>query len=180
MASIKQPASPLDVALGQVLRIPCKFIKGKSDAHPIVIKTIAQELKTTGKNILPVIVKQLAEDKYQAVLNTQILEGARQAKSDFVWCIVVDEQMQAQVQVESGQVLRVNILTAPEKEVTEALEYIKTNKVGFNKIDVQKIANAIVDYRKTNTPTSLAFLTKCGCGIGKAKLPSLAEILVTV
>jgi hypothetical protein len=64
-----------DIALGQILRLPCKFIKGKSDAQPIILKTIAQELSGTGKNILPVVVRLLGEDKYQAILNTQILDA---------------------------------------------------------------------------------------------------------
>lgn len=179
MAFVEEDESILNVKLGQILRIPCKFIKGKSDAHPIVIKAIAQELKTAGKNVLPVIIKILGEDKYQAILNIQILEAAKQAKSDFVWCIVVNDQMQSQIAVESGQVVRVNIAKAPEKEVVSVLEYVKANKPGFNKIEPQKIASAIVEYRQTKPLTNLSFLTKLKCGIGKAKLAPLADILVT-
>lgn len=179
MVFLEEGNSPLDVKLGQILRIPCKFIKGKSDAHPMVIKAIAQELKTAGKNVLPVIIKVLGEDKYQAISNTQILEAARQAKADFVWCIVVDDKMQSQLAIESGQVVRVNIAKAPEKEIAAVLEYVKANKLGFNKIEPQKIASAIAEYRKTKQLTNLTFLTKLKCGIGKAKLASLADILVT-
>lgn len=166
------------VALGQILRIPCKFIKGKSDAHPIVIKTISQKLATARKNILPIIIRLLGEDKYQAILNVQILDAAKQAELDFVWCIVVDQPMQFQVEMESGHVLRVNVEIAPEQELVEILQYIQAHKVGFNKIDPGKVAGVIVEYRKANKISNLNFLTKAKCGIGKAKLGPLSENLV--
>jgi hypothetical protein len=165
-------------SLGQVVRLPCKFIKGKSDTQPIVIRTIAQELSATGKNILPVIVRSLGEDKYQAILNTQIVEAARQAKLDFVWCIVVNQSMQTQIEVELGKVLRVNVAIAPESELIDTLKYIQAHKPGFNKINPEKVASAIVEYRKANKISNLNFLSKAKCGVGKAKIAPLAENLV--
>jgi hypothetical protein len=170
--------SPLDLPLGQVLRLPCKFIKGKSEGQQIVIKAIAQELKTAGKNIVPVIVRLISENKYQVILNDQILEAARQAKLDFVWCIVVNKAMQSQVEIETGQVLRINVLIASEQDLLAMFEFIKTQKTGFSKINPEKVAAAIVQHRDTNKLTNLTFLTKLGCGIGKAKLAALSENLV--
>ncbi|MCY7320483.1 MAG: hypothetical protein LH660_01435 [Phormidesmis sp. CAN_BIN36] len=178
MVLTHKDASPLSVSLGQILRLPCKFIKGKSDTPQIVLKTISQEIATTGKNILPVIVRYLQEDKYQAILNNQILEAARSAKLDFVWCIVVDQQMQSQIEVELGQVLRISVITASQQELIDTLEYIRDHKPGFNKIDPQKIAGAIVEYRNTKSLTNLNFLTKAKCGIGKAKILPLSENLI--
>jgi hypothetical protein len=102
MSIIQQDESSLDITLGQVLRLPCKFIQGKSGADKAVLKSISQQLQDTGKNILPVIVKALDEDDYQAVLNTQILDAARLAKLDFIWCIIVNDQMQTQVRLSLG------------------------------------------------------------------------------
>lgn len=178
MTLAHKDVSPLNVSLGQILRLPCKFIKGKSDAPQIVLKTIAQELTSTGKNILPVIVRYLGEDKYQAILNIQILEAARSAKLDFVWCIVVDQQMQSQIEVELGQVIRINASTASEQELIDTLDYIRDHKSGFNKIDPQKIAGAIIEYRNTTKLTNLNFLAKAKCGIGKAKILPLSENLI--
>lgn len=178
MTLLQQDKSPLDIALGRILRIPCKFIQGQSGAHPILIKNIAQHLQATGKNILPVIVKLLEEDEYQAVHNVQILEAARQAGVDFVWCIVVNDQMQSQIQIEFGQALRTNILTASEQEIVDTLEYIQAHRPGFKTIKPQLVAGAIVKYRDTKKPSSLSFLTKQRCGIGKAKLATLSEFLV--
>lgn len=166
-----------NITLGQIQRIPCKFIKGKTDAKPIVIHEIAQKLQATKKNVLPVIIRVLGEDKYQAILHTQVLEAARKAKLDFVWCIVIDEAMEAQIQVETGHVVRVNILTAKEQEMIEVLELIKAQNPGF-RIDPKKVARAIVEYRQTQTPINLNFLTRLKCGIGKAKLPLLKDSLV--
>lgn len=170
--------SPLDIPLGQILRIPCKFIKGKAEVHPLLLKAIAQELKTKGKNVLPVIIKYLDEDKYQALLNAHVLEAARQAKMDFVWCIVVNDELELQVQIELGQVLQVNIATAPVQEIAQVLEYIQSQMLDFKKINPSKIAEAIVDYRKTKPLTNLSFLTKLKCGVGKAKVAPLSKFLM--
>jgi len=180
MSILQQDDSSLDITLGQVLRLPCKFIQGKSSVDKVLIKSISQQLSTTGKNLLPLIVKALDEDDYQAVLNTQILDAAKLAKLDFVWCIVVDDQMQEQVQIESGQLPQpnTNILTAPEQEIMEAFEYVKAHRKGFEKVNPQQVAKAILDHRKTKKPKSLSFLTNLKCGIGKAKIPALSEFLV--
>jgi hypothetical protein len=194
MSILQQDESSLDITLGQVLRLPCKFIQGNSKAEKALLKRISQQLQATGKNILPVIVKALDEDDYQAVLNTQILEAAKLANLDFVWCIVVDDQMQAQVQIESGQLPQfqaqvqtdlgqvsqpqVNILSASEREIIEAFEYIKRHRNGFERVKPQQVAKAIIEQRKTKKPKSLSFLTNLKCGIGKAKIPALSQFLV--
>jgi hypothetical protein len=179
MSILQQDESSLDIALGQVLRLPCKFIKGKSSANPALIKAISQQLSTRGKNILPVVVKAVGEDDYQVTLNAHIVEAARKAKLDFVWCIIVDDQMQAQVQIESGQLpqSQVNVLTASEQEIIDALKYIQAHRKGFNTIKPEKVAEAIADYRKTKKPRNLLFLTSLRCGIGKTKIPTLGEFL---
>lgn len=196
MSILQQDDSSLDMTLGQVVRLPCKFIQGKSSADKTLLKSISQQLKATGKNILPVIVKVLDEDDYRAVLNTQILDAAKLANLDFVWCIIVDEAMLTQVQIESGQlpqsqvqveiesgaatVPQVNILSASEREIIEAFEYIKAQRKGFEKVKPQQVAKAIIEQRKTKKPRSLSFLTNLKCGIGKAKIPTLSEFLVLV
>lgn len=168
--SIKTP-------LGELLRLPVKFIKGKTDAPAIAVSAIAQQLQATSKNVLPIIVKLLAEDKYEATLNAQILEAARQAKLDFVWCIVVNEAMDFQTQVEAGQALQINVSTASEKALVEMFEFIRSHKTGFSKLQPPLVAQAIVEYRKVHRLENLTFLTKLKCGIGKAKLSALEKHL---
>ena len=164
--------------LGQVLRLPCKFIQGKSSTEVMVINAIAAELAISGKNVLPVIVKLLKEDKYTAVFNNQILIAAQQAKLDFVYCIVVNDEMATQLQVEIGKVIKVNLSQASESELTVAFENIKANITAFNKIDPATIAQAIIEYRSVERIKNLTFLTKLKCGIGKTKLSGLVDRLM--
>ena len=182
MALFQEEEFSNDITLGQVLRLPCQFIQGKSNLPSKQIEAIAQQLSKTEKNILPVVVKLLEQDKYQSVFNTQILDGARLAKKDFIWCIIVDEPMLAQVQIETGLVIyqpttATNILIASEQEIQEALERIKAQQPSFDKVDSLKTAKAIVEYRKTKKPKNLTFLTTLKCGIGKAKIPLISDFL---
>jgi hypothetical protein len=170
--------SSISNPLSQILRLPCKFIKGESNVSAMIISAIADELKKIGRNVLPVIVKQSGEDKYQVVLNDHIIAAARQAKLDFVWCIIVDDVMEKQLQVEIGKVVRTNIKTASEKELISFFEFIRTEEKGLSKIDPLLVAKKIVEYRQANSFKDLNFLTKLKCGIGKTKLPQLKPYII--
>ena len=124
------------------------------------------------------MVKLLKEDKYTVVLNNQILIAAQQAKLDFVYCIVVDDEMAAQLKVEAGKTLKVNLNQSSEVELIAAFENIKANITAFNKIEPATIAQTIIKYRSVDRITNLTFLTKLKCGIGKTKLPGLVDRLV--
>ncbi len=179
MSLLQQNKNPLELEIGRVLRIPCKFIEGTSSASPALIENISRQLQATGKNVLPIVVKSLGEDKYQATFNIQILDAARHAGIDFVWGLVVDDKMQTQLQIEAGQLPKpqINPLTATEQEIIAAFEYIKAHKKGFEKVKPQQVGKAIVEYRKTRKLKSLSFLTKLKCGLGEAKLSVLSEFL---
>lgn len=166
------------VPLGEVIRLPVKFIKGKSDSSAIVIEAIATQLRATGKNILPVMVLVLEEDSYQATLNAQILEAARLAKLDFVWCIAIDEAMHSQIQIEAGQSIQVSLSTASERSLCDVLEYAKSRVPALSKVNPSLVARAICDYRNTKQIKNLMVLTKLRCGIGKTKLPLLSPYFV--
>jgi hypothetical protein len=162
---------------GQVLRLPCKFIQGSATIDPAIIDTIAKELVNAGKNVLPVMVEIIKKDKYAAVFNQHILLAAKQARLDFVYCIVVDREMAAQLKVETGKTVKVDLNLALEAELTAAFADIKTKIAAFDKIEPQQIAKSIVNYRQKAQIKDLNFLTKLKCGIGKAKLPLLADRL---
>jgi DNA uptake protein ComE-like DNA-binding protein len=163
--------------IGQVLRLPCKFIQGTATISPAIIDTIAKELVNTGRNVLPVMVEVIKTDKYAAVFNKQILLAAKQAGLDFVYCIVVDREMTAQLKVEAGKTIKVDLNLASEAELTAAFANIKANIAGLTKIEPQTIAKSIVSYRTGDRIKDLNFLTKLKCGIGKAKLPLLTDRL---
>ncbi len=170
--------SSISNPLGQILRLPCKFIKGESKASAMIISAIADELKKIERNVLPVIVKQHGEDKYQVVLNDHIIAAARQAKLDFVWCIIIDDNMEKQLQVEMGKVVRTNLKTATEKELISFFEFIKTEEKGLSSINPSLVAKKVVEYRQENSFKDLNFLTRLRCGIGRAKLPQLKPYIV--
>jgi uncharacterized protein YfkK (UPF0435 family) len=170
--------SLIDNPLGQILRLPCKFIKGESDVSPMIISAIAEELRRTGRNVLPVVVISTGEDKYKVVLNAHIITAARQAKLDFAWCIIVNDDMEKQLRVEKGELIQVNLKTATEKELISFFEFIKTQEKGFSKIEPLLTARVIIEYRQANNLQNLDFLTKLKCGIGKTKLPLLKPFIL--
>ncbi len=169
-----------ELPLGELFRLPRKFIKGKSTADEASLKAIAKQLKVKGKNISPIMVKVLAKDSYEAVLNTQVLDAAKIASLDFVWCIVVDDGMFEQVKLELGikepvKLKQINICLASESEIADVIALIKSQTEGFSRVDPKTVAKSVVKYRNTKKPKSLKFLTELKCGIGQAKLPVLAN-----
>jgi hypothetical protein len=157
-----------------------------------ISQVIIGELKKSERNVLPVIAKETKEDHYDVILNAHILEACRQAKLDFVWCILVDDRMESQLQLEISQVeisqveipqvethiiAKVDLKTASTKEITEALESIKADQYGFNRINSLAVSQAIVDYRQKKDIVNLNFITTLKCGVGKTKLPTLARFL---
>lgn len=130
------------------------------------------------RNFLPVIVKLLGEDSYEAIYNVQILEAARKAEVDFVWCIVVDDEILEQIKVESGEIIRIPVLTSSEQDIIEVFDYIKEQKSGMRTLNSPKAAKAIVEKRSNAIIKSLNFLTKERCGIGKATLEKIKPYFV--
>lgn len=178
MALFDNNESIFELELGKTLRIPCKFVKGKSSHHSALVKNLAKQMEQTKQNLLPIIVKLLGEDNYEAIQNIQILEAARLAQLDFVWCIVVNENMLRQVLVESGEKIYLEIQTVSPKELIEVLDYFKNKIPHVSKIDSLKAAKAIVEQREKTKINNLNFLTKKSCGIGKASLSKIQNLLV--
>jgi hypothetical protein len=171
MGNIERP-------LGQILRLPCKFIKSETTVTPIVVQQIAQRLKTIERNVLPPIVRETSPDRYRAIHNGYIVEAAKAAQQDFVWCIIVDKAMESQLQVELGEVVRVNLGTDSESVIASFFEFIKSQDKSFAKIQSAAVANAVINYRQANRPKDLNFLTKLKCGIGKTKISALQPYVV--
>ncbi len=169
--------APFAITLGEVQRIPCKFIELKAKSNPLLVKSLARTLGGTKRNVLPVIVKPIAEDHYEAVFNQLILEAAQHAKLDFIWCIPVDDELQAQVADESGQVFQINALTATEKELIEALTYIKNLDATLKRVDPGNVAKVIVASRSPAWK-DLKPLTKLKCGIGVKTVKALGRYFV--
>lgn len=177
MSIIQQDGSPLDIALGEVLPLPCKFIESNCDESPILVRFLSQELSHSRKNIVPVIVEYLEEDRYRVVCNGQILSAAKLAGLDFVNAIIVNSEMLAKVEMESGIRLSVDITKASQEDIESALEFLKERHPDLKRVDCRKAAQGIVEYRTLREIQSLNFLATLKCGIGKAKIPLLTGVL---
>ncbi len=168
----------VDIELGKVIRLPLFQVVGNQEVHSALVKNLSKQIQKNERNYLPVIVKLLGEDSYEAIYNIQILEAARKAEVDFVWCIVVDDEILDQIKVESGEIIRIPVLTASEQDIKEVLEYIKEQKSGVRTMNPEIAARAIVKQRDKTNIKSLNFLTKERCGIGKATLEKIKPYLV--
>jgi hypothetical protein len=87
--------------LGQIIRQPVKFIKGRSSAPAVVVNELAAALEKSGKNVAPVYVHEDADGNQRVVGNAHILDAAKKAKLDFIQTVVVDKKMAAQLAIEN-------------------------------------------------------------------------------
>lgn len=168
----------VEVELGKILCLPLFQVLGNQEFHPALLKALTKQIKLKERNYLPVIVKLLAEDSYEAIYNVQILEAARKAEVDFVWCIVVDDEILEQIKVESGEIIRIPVLTSSEKDIAEVFDYIKEQKSGMRSLDSKKAAKAIVKKRTNAIIKSLNFLTREKCGVGKVTLEKIKPYFI--
>jgi DNA uptake protein ComE-like DNA-binding protein len=90
----------------------------------------------------------------------------------------MDDEMLEQTLMESGEKIYLEIQTASQKEITEVLDYFKTQKSNVSKINSQKAAKAIVEQREKSKINNLNFLAKKGCGIGKATVTKIEDFLL--
>lgn len=163
--------------VGKYLRIPCGMItlpEGQEKSHPVAIAAIAEMLKAKDSNFLPIMVEEVDDEEYEAIWNAHLLEAAKQANLDFVWCIIADTESRQQIEVEAKQRFEINLLTASEETIAGMLEYIKTVEPSFRRVNPAEAARAIGQNRQPNW-TSFRPITKLRCQIGMKKLDTLAN-----
>ncbi|MBD1866189.1 Rho termination factor N-terminal domain-containing protein [Oculatella sp. FACHB-28] len=152
-----------------------------TDAPEFLIKATAHLLNQNGKrNWIPVIVKEIDEDKYKVVGNSFIYAVAEEAGLDRVWCIIADDSDETTeiTKVLAGEEIpKINLSKASRDEIMAALQYLieqpgsllKTVKLP---LATNRIDEAPRQYWKTFDPiTSL----KCGITKGK-KLDALKQV----
>ncbi|AFY74289.1 hypothetical protein Syn7502_02284 [Synechococcus sp. PCC 7502] len=165
--------------LGKYLRIPRHEIRYEgTNTDKVIISAIADKLSQSGRNILPVIVEQETDDSYKVLLNGDILAGAIEAKLDYVWCILADEERKKQIDIESKQKFEIDLLTASEDLIFEMIQYI-IKLHDFKRIDAKKAAKLIVEKRSNwSKSNDLKVFTKLSSGIGEAKIPTFEKYFV--
>lgn len=180
MGEFGNKKSFLNDDFGVTLKLPVKKIQGNFKIHDALLNNLVSMLKTedSGKNFWPIIVEKDSKNKdfYNVVLNGQILEAARKAGLDFVWCIIIDQSMLNQIKVESGE-LRISVKSATQETLTEAFDYINQT-IPNVKIDAEKAAQLIIEKRDLGRLNNLDFLTDSNCGIGPATLSKIESYLL--
>jgi hypothetical protein len=152
-----------------------------TNATRFSISACANLLNNNGqRNWIPVIVKEISEDKYEVIGNSFIYAVAVEAGLDRVWCVIADDSKYTKelVQVLSGESIpKINLSKASRDEILAALEYlieqpgsaIKTVKIS---IATNRIEEAPRQYWQTLDPI---ITLKCGITKGK-KLDALKQV----
>jgi Rho termination factor, N-terminal domain len=169
--------------VGNLMCLPIEEIEpGEgTDAPEFLIKAVAQKLTASGdRNWIPVIVREVGEDRYQVIGNSFIFAVASSAGLEKVWCIIADKSEQTS---ELAKVLaresvpKINLSTASRDEIQSALQYLIEKPASDLKgvklsVATNRIDEAPRQYWKTLEPVA-----KLKCGITKGKkLDSLKEV----
>ncbi|MDE5095887.1 MAG: hypothetical protein O4804_17180 [Trichodesmium sp. St11_bin5] len=103
------------------------------DAPEFIISSTAKFLNEIGgRNWVPVIVKEVGEEKYEVIGNSFIFAVAEAAGLEKVWCIIADEREDTEKisKILSGEKIpRINLSTATRNEIKSALQYLIKNQI---------------------------------------------------
>lgn len=148
-------------------------LNNKVNESEFLINSAAKVLvKNGGRNWVPVIVKEIDQDRYEVVSNGFIYSVAEAAGLEKIWSIVIEPTPEAE---ETSQVLakeivpKINLTQASRDEIKATLQYL-INQPGspLKTIDLlvatSKLEQADRQYWKNFDP-----ITKLKCGITKGK-----------
>ena len=169
--------------IGKLMHLPLEDIEpGDEFSAPEFIINEAAEavLKAGGRNWVPLIVKEIAEYKYQVVSNPLIYAVAEKAALERVWCIVIDPKPE---NIEQAKILAkettpaVNLNTASRDTILSALRYLKEETGSVLKgVDLIKATHKIAESNREYW-TSFNEITKLKCGITRGKkLDALKQV----
>ncbi len=138
-----------------------------------LINATAQELSSTdGRNWIPLIVKEVAEDSYQVIGNNFIYSVAEAAGLEKVWCIIADNSettAKLSRMLAREEVPRINLSTASTEDIKSALEYlIEQPNTPLKTIDILKATNRI-DEAPRQYWQDLNPIINLKCGITRGK-----------
>jgi hypothetical protein len=152
-----------------------------TNAPEFLITATAQLLnQKSGRNWVPVIVKETGEDRYEVIGNSFIYAVAEAAGLERVWCIIADdsaETIEVTRALAQEDIPKINLSKATREEIAAALHYLvaqpgsvlKSVKVA---VATNRIDEAPRQYWKTLDPIATL---KCGITKG-AKLKALEQV----
>ncbi len=156
-----------------------------TDAPEFLITATAKKLNEFGgRNWIPIIVKEIGEDKYEVIGNSFIYAVAEEAGLEKVWCIIAESSNEAVelAKVLSGEITpKINLSAATRDEIKAALQYLIEKPDTELKsvkllIATDRIDEAPRQYWKTLDP-----ITTLKCGITKGKkLNALNEVFYLI
>ena len=144
-----------------------------TNASEFLINATAKELNNTdARNWIPLVVKEVAEDKYQVIGNNFIYLVAEAAGLEKVWCIIADDsEMTAKLSriLAQEETPRINLSSASTAEIKSALEYLKQQPdTPLKRLDILKATNRI-DEAPRKYWQDLKPIAKLQCGITAGK-----------
>jgi hypothetical protein len=156
-----------------------------TNAPEFLIKASANLLNQNGRrNWIPVIVKEIGEDKYQVIGNSFIYAVAEEAGLDRVWCIIADDSVGTSevIKVLAGEETpKINLSKASRDEIMSALEYLVNQPGSVLKTVKPAIATNRIDEAPRQYWKTLDPIVNLKCGITKGKkLDVLKQIFYLV
>lgn len=160
---------------GKLMRLYVEDIDpGKgTDAPEFLIQASAHLLnQKSGRNWVPVIVKETGEDAYEVIGNSFIFAVAEEAGLEKVWCIIAEdtEDVAEITKVLAGELTpKINLSKASRNEIKATLHYLIEQPGSVLKsIQLDKALPRIDDAPRQYW-TSLNPITNLKCGITKGK-----------
>jgi hypothetical protein len=162
-------------SIGSLMHLPINEIDpgDRTNIPEFLLKATANILKEKGgRNWIPVIVKDIGEDRYQVISNSFVYAVAEEAGLERVWCIIADDSDDTLTlaKILAGEEKpKINLSTASRDEIMAALQYLieqpnselKSLKLA---LATNRIDEAPRQYWKNFEP-----ITSLKCGITKGK-----------
>jgi len=169
--------------IGNLMLLPREQISLKEGISipSFLIKAAADQLrKPDTRNWVPVIVREVENNKYEVIGNSFVYAVAEEAQLARVWCIIADISKETEniaKILSSEQTPKINLSSATYDDITAALQYLIEKPGSALKGVNLKTATARIDeasdrkYWKNLDP-----ITKLKCGITAAKVKALNEV----
>ena len=146
----------------------------------LINATAKQINHSNSRNWIPLVVKEVAEDRYQVIGNSFIYAVADAAGLEKVWCIIADsseETAKVTKMLAGEEIPKINLSTASGDEIKTALEYLVNQPATALKGVKIPVATNRIDEAPRQYWQDLKPIAKLRCGItlGK-KIKALEQV----
>jgi Rho termination factor, N-terminal domain len=167
-------------SIGSLMHLPINEIDpgDRTNIPEFLLKATANILKEKGgRNWIPVIVKDIGEDRYQVISNSFVYAVAEEAGLERVWCIIADDSDDTTTltKILAGEEKpKINLSTASRDDIMAALQYlIEQPNSGDLKKSVTSVTLAVATNKIYEAPRqywkNFEPITSLKCGIKKGK-----------